>query len=76
MCEKVLKVVKELNYHPNALARGLKSQRTQVIGILLPALGKARHAAVLVCALRAGRPGKTAALPTGEWDQRLARALT
>jgi DNA-binding LacI/PurR family transcriptional regulator len=36
MREKVLKVVKELNYHPNALARGLKSQRTQVIGILLP----------------------------------------
>ena len=25
MREKVLKVVKELNYHPNALARGLKS---------------------------------------------------
>jgi len=36
MREKVLKVVKELNYHPNALARGLKSQRTKVIGILLP----------------------------------------
>ena len=36
MREKVLTVVKELNYHPNALARGLKSRRTQVIGILLP----------------------------------------
>lgn len=36
MRERVLRVVKELNYHPNALARSLKSQRTQVIGILLP----------------------------------------
>ena len=36
MREKVLKVVKESNYHPNALARSLKSQRTQVIGVLLP----------------------------------------
>lgn len=36
MREKVLKVVKESNYHPNALARSLRSQRTQVIGVLLP----------------------------------------
>lgn len=36
MREKVLKVVNELNYHPNGLARSLKRQRTQVIGILLP----------------------------------------
>lgn len=34
--EKVMKVVRELNYHPNGLARSLKSQRTQVVGILLP----------------------------------------
>lgn len=36
MREKVQRAVKELNYHPNGLARSLKSQRTQVIGILLP----------------------------------------
>jgi DNA-binding LacI/PurR family transcriptional regulator len=36
MSEKVMRVVKELNYHPNGLARSLKRQRTQVIGILLP----------------------------------------
>jgi DNA-binding LacI/PurR family transcriptional regulator len=34
--ERVMKAVRELNYHPNGLARSLKSQRTQVIGILLP----------------------------------------
>jgi DNA-binding LacI/PurR family transcriptional regulator len=33
---KVLKVVRELNYHPNGLARSLKRQRTQVVGLLLP----------------------------------------
>ncbi len=36
MRERVMKVVKELNYHPNGLARGLKSQRTSVVGLLLP----------------------------------------
>jgi DNA-binding LacI/PurR family transcriptional regulator len=34
--EKVERAIKELNYHPNALARGLKRQRTHVVGILLP----------------------------------------
>jgi DNA-binding LacI/PurR family transcriptional regulator len=34
--EKVLRAVKELDYHPNGLARGLKKQRTHVVGILLP----------------------------------------
>ena len=36
MREKVMRVVKELNYHPNGLARSLKRQSTQVVGILLP----------------------------------------
>ncbi len=36
MREKVQRVIDELEYHPNALARSLKSQRTHVIGILLP----------------------------------------
>ena len=34
--ERVESVIKELNYHPNALARGLKRQRSHVVGILLP----------------------------------------
>ena len=33
--EKVLKAVKELEYRPNALAKGLKSMKTNVIGIVL-----------------------------------------
>ena len=33
---KVQRVVAELNYHPNGLARSLKRQSTQVVGLLLP----------------------------------------
>lgn len=33
--EKVLRAVKELNYRPNGLARGLKRQRTDTIGLVL-----------------------------------------
>src|SRR5262245_22309478 len=36
MREKVERAITELNYHPNGLARSLKRQRTQVVGILLP----------------------------------------
>ena len=36
MREKVESAIKELNYHPNGLARSLKQQRTNVVGILLP----------------------------------------
>jgi DNA-binding LacI/PurR family transcriptional regulator len=34
--EKVQVVIDKLEYHPNALARGLKSQRSRVVGILAP----------------------------------------
>lgn len=34
--EKVMKVIKELNYYPNVIARGLASKRTRYIGVLLP----------------------------------------
>jgi len=33
---RVLKVIEELNYQPNAVARGLVSKRTNTIGVLLP----------------------------------------
>ena len=36
MREKVQRVIDKMEYHPNALARGLKSQRSRVIGILVP----------------------------------------
>ncbi len=34
--QRVQRVITELNYHPNGLARSLKRQSTQVIGLLLP----------------------------------------
>lgn len=33
--DKVLKVISELNYRPNPMARGLKQMRTNIIGIVL-----------------------------------------
>jgi DNA-binding LacI/PurR family transcriptional regulator len=37
--ERIMRVIKELDYHPNGLARSLKRKRTHVIGILLPDIG-------------------------------------
>ncbi|MBI5304018.1 MAG: LacI family DNA-binding transcriptional regulator [Chloroflexi bacterium] len=34
--QRVLAVVKELNYHPNAAARGLAAGRTRVLGLVIP----------------------------------------
>jgi DNA-binding LacI/PurR family transcriptional regulator len=34
--KRVQRAIDKLEYHPNALARSLKSQRTHVVGILLP----------------------------------------
>src|SRR5581483_1708987 len=36
--KRVQRAIDKLEYHPNALARSLKSKRTHVIGILLPAI--------------------------------------
>lgn len=36
--EKVLQVIEELGYHPNAVARGLINKRTHTIGVLFPSL--------------------------------------
>ncbi|MEQ6376276.1 LacI family DNA-binding transcriptional regulator [Bacillaceae bacterium S4-13-56] len=36
--EKVLKVIEELGYHPNSIARGLINKRTHTIGVLVPKL--------------------------------------
>ncbi|GAB6099783.1 LacI family DNA-binding transcriptional regulator [Halanaerocella petrolearia] len=33
---KVLKAIKDLNYHPNGMARGLALQRTNSIGVMVP----------------------------------------
>ncbi|UQS86776.1 catabolite control protein A [Nicoliella spurrieriana] len=33
---KVLRVIKDLNYHPNAVARGLASKKTTTVGVIIP----------------------------------------
>lgn len=37
--ERIMRAIKELDYHPNGLARSLKRRRTHVVGILLPDIG-------------------------------------
>jgi LacI family transcriptional regulator len=34
--EKVLKAIRDLGYHPNAVARNLRSQKTTTIGLIIP----------------------------------------
>jgi LacI family transcriptional regulator len=34
--EKVLKVIQQANYHPNAAARGLVTGRTRILGLVIP----------------------------------------
>lgn len=36
--EKVLRIAKELNYYPNAIARGLATKKTHAIGVVVPDL--------------------------------------
>jgi len=36
--QKVLQVARELNYHPNQIARGLSRKKTDTIGVILPEL--------------------------------------
>ena len=57
--ERIMWVIKELDYHPNGLARSLKRKWTHVIGILLPDIGHPFSAEL------ARHPGRasTSALP-------------
>ena len=36
--ERILKIMKEHNYHPNMIARSLASKSTQIIGMIIPAM--------------------------------------
>lgn len=38
--ERVMKAINELDYHVNMMARGLKTQKTNVIGVILPDITK------------------------------------
>lgn len=45
--DRVFAAAKRLNYRPNFLARGLRSQRTNSIGVMVPELGEGYAALVL-----------------------------
>lgn len=45
--EKVLKVIKDLGYRPNAIARGLASRRTTTVGIVMADVSRASTAQLL-----------------------------
>lgn len=45
--QKVLKVIEELGYQPNAVARGLVNRRTQTIGVLIPKVSNMLAAEIL-----------------------------
>lgn len=38
--EKVFKIMKELNYHPNIIARSLANRSTRIIGIIIPGMAE------------------------------------
>lgn len=38
--ERVLKIMKEMNYHPNMIARSLVSRSTRIIGVIIPGLAE------------------------------------
>lgn len=44
--KKVMKVIEELDYRPNAVARGLASKRTTTVGVILPDLNNAFFASL------------------------------
>lgn len=45
--KKVMDAIKELGYHPNAVARGLINKRTQTIGVLFPCVSNMYSSAIL-----------------------------
>lgn len=45
--DRIKAAARELNYHPNLLARSLRNRRTLTIGILVPELGDGYHTQVL-----------------------------
>ncbi len=39
--KKVLEVINSLDYHPNAVARGLTSKKTTTVGVIIPDVSNA-----------------------------------
>ncbi len=44
--DRVNRVIAELNYRPNALAKGLKTNKTNIIGLIVPDVGNSFYALV------------------------------
>ncbi len=44
--DRIKAAARELNYHPNLLARSLRSRQSKIIGILVPELGDGYHTQV------------------------------
>ncbi len=45
--ERIKAAAREMNYHPNLLARSLRSRRTLTVGILVPELGEGYHTQIM-----------------------------
>lgn len=46
VCDRVNGVIRELNYRPNALAKGLKTNKTNIVGLIVPDVGNGYYALV------------------------------
>ncbi len=44
VCDRVNRVIRELNYRPNALAKGLKTNKTNIVGLIVPDVGNGFYA--------------------------------
>ncbi|MBB3108913.1 LacI family transcriptional regulator [Paenibacillus phyllosphaerae] len=45
--QKVLKVIEEMDYHPNAAAKHLRSQKTETLGIIVPDINNSYFAEII-----------------------------
>lgn len=45
--ERILKLMKEMNYHPNAVARGLAGQSTGMLGLVIPDISDLFYAQIV-----------------------------
>ncbi len=68
--EKILKAAREMNYLPNAIARGLVNQQTETIGLVIPDITNPFFPEVaLGIEDRAGEEGYSVFLCNTNWEQ-------